>query len=290
MATSMPDYYPLMAGWVSELDTNTPEARRALFERARAMLIHSGHPPATETEITRERFALEEAIRKVESEWAGDVVLRTGSAGAPSTMPSQGISPGMVVAPEHPLGPSFTDVRETNGAMTQGAVAPGDSRAGRLAMDDREAAHLYKLAADQGNALAQAALTRRGRQQQHKEQERQREATARERQRRQGERDRQPRDEQERQREDAAREQQRRQKEQGRSDAVSGKMSAAQALDILGLKAGATDQEIRAAYKSLMRHVHPDVVGGSNFLAKHLNEIAKQLNEARDVLIGKREL
>jgi hypothetical protein len=53
--------------------------------------------------------------------------------------------------------------------------------------DDREAARLYKLAADQGIAWAPDALTRRGWQQQQEEQERHREAAARERQRRQEE-------------------------------------------------------------------------------------------------------
>jgi curved DNA-binding protein CbpA len=54
-------------------------------------------------------------------------------------------------------------------------------------------------------------------------------------------------------------------------------MSAAQALEILGIKAGATEQEIRTAYSRLMKRVHPDV-GGSHFFAK-------QLNTARDVLL-----
>jgi curved DNA-binding protein CbpA len=57
-------------------------------------------------------------------------------------------------------------------------------------------------------------------------------------------------------------------------------MTAAQALEILGLKAGATEQEVRAAYSRLMKCVHPDV-GGSDFFAK-------QLNYARDVLLGQR--
>jgi type IV secretion system protein VirD4 len=56
-------------------------------------------------------------------------------------------------------------------------------------------------------------------------------------------------------------------------------MSAAQALEILGLELGATEKEIRAAYNRLMQKVHPDV-GGSNFFAK-------QLNAARDVLLGR---
>ncbi len=70
----MADYYPLIARAVSGLDPGAPgEARRALYERARTALIaqlRSVHPPLTETEITRERLALEEAVRKVESEAA----------------------------------------------------------------------------------------------------------------------------------------------------------------------------------------------------------------------------
>jgi nucleotide-binding universal stress UspA family protein len=54
----------------------------------------------------------------------------------------------------------------------------------------------------------------------------------------------------------------------------------AQALEILGLKAGATDQEIHAAYIRLMQRVHPDQ-GGTNYFAK-------QLIDARDVLLGSR--
>jgi curved DNA-binding protein CbpA len=57
-------------------------------------------------------------------------------------------------------------------------------------------------------------------------------------------------------------------------------MSTAQAFEILGLKAGATEEEIRAAYNRLMKIVHADV-GGSDFFAK-------QLNDARDVLVGQR--
>jgi len=53
-----------------------------------------------------------------------------------------------------------------------------------------------------------------------------------------------------------------------------------QALEILGLKAGATDAEIHAAYIRLMQRVHPDQ-GGTNFLAK-------QLIDARDALLGHR--
>jgi len=70
----MADYYPLIARAIAGLDPNAPgEARRALYERARSALIaqlRGVQPPLSESEITRERLALEEAVRKVESEAA----------------------------------------------------------------------------------------------------------------------------------------------------------------------------------------------------------------------------
>jgi hypothetical protein len=70
----MADYYPLVARAISGLDPSAPgERRRALYERARAALIaqlRSAQPPLNESEIVRERLALEEAVRKVESEAA----------------------------------------------------------------------------------------------------------------------------------------------------------------------------------------------------------------------------
>ncbi|MBV9530521.1 MAG: hypothetical protein JO283_05525, partial [Bradyrhizobium sp.] len=70
----MADYYPLIARAIAGLDPNAPgESRRALYEKARAALIaqlRSVQPPLSESEITRERLSLEEAVRKVESEAA----------------------------------------------------------------------------------------------------------------------------------------------------------------------------------------------------------------------------
>ncbi len=69
----MADYYPLIARAVSGLDKNTGENRRALYDRARAALVsqlRGVQPALDETDITRERLALEEAIRKVEAEAA----------------------------------------------------------------------------------------------------------------------------------------------------------------------------------------------------------------------------
>src|SRR6516164_2529766 len=69
----MADYYPLIAKAVSGLDKSTGEARRALYDRARTALLaqlRGVEPALSEPDITRERLALEEAIRKVEAEAA----------------------------------------------------------------------------------------------------------------------------------------------------------------------------------------------------------------------------
>ena len=70
---AMTDYYPLIAKAVAGLEKNTGDQRRALYERARTALVaqlRGLEPPLTESEITRERLALEESIRKVEAEAA----------------------------------------------------------------------------------------------------------------------------------------------------------------------------------------------------------------------------
>ena len=67
----MADYYPLISRAVAGLEKNNGENRRALYERARAALLAQlrGVTPALdESDITRERLALEESIRKVEAE------------------------------------------------------------------------------------------------------------------------------------------------------------------------------------------------------------------------------
>src|SRR5664279_4943356 len=84
----MADYYPLIARAIAGLDPSAPgESRRALYERARAALIaqlRGVEPPLSESEITRERLSLEEAVRKVESEAAQRArdATRSGAGGS----------------------------------------------------------------------------------------------------------------------------------------------------------------------------------------------------------------
>jgi DnaJ-domain-containing protein 1 len=55
-------------------------------------------------------------------------------------------------------------------------------------------------------------------------------------------------------------------------------MGREEALQVLGLAEGATEEEIRAAHRRMMKNYHPDH-GGSDYLAA-------KINQAKDVLLG----
>ena len=55
-------------------------------------------------------------------------------------------------------------------------------------------------------------------------------------------------------------------------------MTRDQALAVLGLKAEATPEEIRAAHRRLIQRVHPDAGGSA--------DLAARINRAKDVLLG----
>jgi len=145
----MADYYPLIARAIAGLDPSAPgESRRALYERARAALIQqlrSVQPPLSESEITRERLSLEEAVRKVESEAAQRAREATRSGGARDAFrraapsrpqeqggPSGGPPPGSAAPrPRPPSPPPSRDQRPPLGGDEGGAAGGMTTRSRR---------------------------------------------------------------------------------------------------------------------------------------------------------------
>src|ERR1700675_4960330 len=119
----MTDYQPLIARAIEGLGKSTGEARRTLYERARSALVtqlRSVEPALSESEITRERLSLEEAIRKVEADAARKSrmearteprfeprPLRPPSRPAPAAMPAP--PPPPAAAPPQPPAPPVVE-------------------------------------------------------------------------------------------------------------------------------------------------------------------------------------
>lgn len=133
----MADYYPLIARAIAGLDPSAPgEQRRALYERARTALIsqlRGVQPALSEAEITRERLALEDAVRRVEADAARRAAAlqaneppRERPAAPPPQTPSAAPPPS---APRAPLpgrreGPRPGDALRESARSARGGSAP----------------------------------------------------------------------------------------------------------------------------------------------------------------------
>lgn len=129
----MADYYPLIARAVAGLERNTGDARRVLYERARTALVaqlRGVTPTLSESDVTRERLALEEAIRKVEAESA-----RQSRAEPVRQEPAQ-----RVRAPEMPRWEDPPGAPGSSGQERQsGSQPPADALLRRPAAASRQA-------------------------------------------------------------------------------------------------------------------------------------------------------
>lgn len=88
----MADYHTLLKRAIAAVDATSPEARQAVYEKARTALVSqlkSLNPPLTAPEITRQRLLLEEAVRKVEAETVSTLRASARAAeGRPASAPA----------------------------------------------------------------------------------------------------------------------------------------------------------------------------------------------------------
>jgi hypothetical protein len=109
----MTDYQPLLARAISGLERNSGEARRAIYDRARQALLNqlrAVNPPLADPDITRERLALEDAIRKIETQAAqanpeATRAPRPASAAPRAPAPAAPREPAVAAAQPRPSAP-----------------------------------------------------------------------------------------------------------------------------------------------------------------------------------------
>ena len=126
----MTNYYALIAQAVRGLDQNTGEARRALYERARAAQVRqlrAIRPPISESAIAKERLSLETAIRNVETDAAR-------KSGAKPREPRPEIAPPRPGAPRaNSDRPEQIKPKDSPAALAESAAShPPPVLAGRL--------------------------------------------------------------------------------------------------------------------------------------------------------------
>lgn len=76
------DYYEVLSRAIASLEDNTAEIRRAVYDRARQMIadrLAQTSPPPSPTQLRAEEFAFDDAVRRVEAEYA-----QSGLADTPS--------------------------------------------------------------------------------------------------------------------------------------------------------------------------------------------------------------
>lgn len=153
------DYFPPIQRAVQGLSPNTLEARRALYDKARAALLkqlRSADPALTDTQITKERLLLEDAIRRIETD-----MLRPETAGMASLARSAPATPSAASLQQRPVveepvyaeeDPSYLeeDYPHPDEAYADPEAAEPAARTGRQDQRRRATIHARRPSSDRG--------------------------------------------------------------------------------------------------------------------------------------------
>jgi hypothetical protein len=138
----MADYFPVISRAVAGLENNTGEARRAVYERARAAIVkqlRAIDPPLSEDDIGRERMNLEEAIRRVEAEAPAPASAKPPKAveqrpaaprapEPPKPQPAPKAPPPVAARPEAPRSPAAAETAAPEPSRPEPAAKQGQAK------------------------------------------------------------------------------------------------------------------------------------------------------------------
>jgi hypothetical protein len=117
----MADYYSLISRAVASLPQQSPDARHAVYERARKALfsqLRGIQPPVAEADIAAEGRALDEAIKRVETDLTAKSAPPQKSP-APSSEATPGAAPARQTAAKPPAPPADTVERTAEDAWRE---------------------------------------------------------------------------------------------------------------------------------------------------------------------------
>ena len=105
----MAEYFPLLERAIAGLQDATPDARRAIYDRARAALLNqlrAMDPPVPEADIERESLALDEAVTRLEANINKDKPSAAPTRPAMPIRPAAAAPPGLPVGTPPPITPA----------------------------------------------------------------------------------------------------------------------------------------------------------------------------------------
>ena len=125
----MADFYPVLSRAIAGLQEQTPEARRAVFDRAKQVLVtqlRNVDPPVSEADIMRQRLALDDVIARIERDYqpadpVAQPVPATPAPSAPVSPPPASSASVATAAPVMPEPPVFAPLRDEMPAEALGA-------------------------------------------------------------------------------------------------------------------------------------------------------------------------